>query len=292
MITNKDDVDKRINSINNRYSKFNTVFQCSVGIINIIIIPLVSTSFLSSNCFYYSIIPQPILSSSYIYQELVNSCNIFGQCDNEIESVTRTSAYQPPFEYSYQCASTLMTTYDSVYIYMSILLISEPLLVTFIKFWYRKVKEYERIEKIINKFLPSTLKPLQSSLTNSIKEDKGEEKEIKEGNIFMKCYKKFKKHRMKTILFNQTNFIVDIVIFIVLSVTVGFILPLVGIITCISLYLYIHSTLSNIGGKLTNATTNEKEILEKESIKYMKYLKYLVMIHAKQVTKVGEVSKI
>jgi hypothetical protein len=153
-----------------------------------------------------------------------------------------------------------MTTYDSVYIYMSILLF-EPLLVPFIKFWYRKVKKYDNVEKVMNKLLPSTLKPIESSLNNSV--EVVEEEEVKE-NIVMKYYKMSKKNKVKYVLFNQTQFIVDIVIFMTLSVTIGFMLPLVGIIMCISLYLYIHSILSNVGGKLTNATMNEKEILEKE----------------------------
>jgi hypothetical protein len=286
LITNDDndddDDDDKIKSMNNsKYSKFNMIFLCSLGILNIIVIPLLTTSFLSANCFKYSIIPQPATSSSYSYRE----CDLFSlNPDGDLFSLnpdgdcllyklfTRTSSYQPPFEYSYQCASTLMTTYDSVYIYMSILLILGSLLVPFIKFCYNKIREYERIENIINKLLPSKLKPLRSSFTNSNKNEEEEEERykdekdegIKDGNIFMKCYKKSKKNIMKTILFNQTQFIVNIVIFMTLSVTIGFILPLVGIIICISLYLYIHSILSNISGKLTNATIEDKEILEKE----------------------------
>jgi hypothetical protein len=38
----------------------------------------------------------------------------------------------------------------------------------------------------------------------------------------MKCYKMFKKNRKKTVFFSQTQFIVDIVLFMTLSVTVGF----------------------------------------------------------------------
>jgi hypothetical protein len=266
LITNDDDDDK-IKSMNNNneYSKFNIAFQCIIGILNIIVIPLFITSFLSTNCFIYAVVPQPSISSSYDFQEIKRNPTTGGR---EQVHIPRTSSYQPPFAYSYQCSSTLMTTYDSVYIYMSILLILESLLVPFLKVCYSKIKEYEIIEKIMNKLLPSKLKPLQSSLTNSIKEEKEDEVEkekgIKEGNIFLKCYKKTKKNGMKTILFNQTNFIVDNVIFMILSVTIGFILPLVGIIICISLYLYIHSILSNIGGKLTNETIEDKELLEKE----------------------------
>jgi hypothetical protein len=274
LITNDDDDDK-IKSMNNNneYSKFNIAFLCIIGILNIIVIPLFTTSFLSTNCFQYAVVPQPSISSSYEFQEIVLSPTTGFR---EQLTITRTSSYQPPFAYSYQCSSTLMATYDSVYVYMSILLIVESLLVPFLKVCYSKIKEYERIEKIMNKLLPSKLKPLQSSLTNSIKEEKEDEvekeNELKEGNIFLKCYKKTKKNEMKTLLFNQTNFIVDNVIFMTLSVTIGFILPLVGIMICISLYLYIHSILSNIGGKLPNATINDKAILEKECENLIKNL--------------------
>jgi Leucine-rich repeat (LRR) protein len=242
LITNESKGDDRIKSMYNKYSKIVIIFQCVLGILNFIIIPLFANSFLSTNCFYYTLIPQDEITSYYSYQECNVISNSNGMCIY-YKDYTRTSSFQPPFEYSYQCVSTLMTTYCSFYIYMSILLIMEPLLVPLIKVCYSKIKENEGLEKMMNKLIPSSFKPLESSLTS----------------------KMTKKNRMmKTIFINQTQFIVNIVIFITLYVTVGFMLPLIGIIMCISLYLYIHSILSNIGGKLTNATIDDKEKLEKE----------------------------
>jgi hypothetical protein len=96
---------------------------------------------LSSNCFYYALIPQPPISSSYFYSQIIVSEEISFN-ENELYipkrvKITRQSSYQAQFEYSYQCISTLMTIYDSVYIYMSILLFVS-LLGPFIKCWYRK----------------------------------------------------------------------------------------------------------------------------------------------------------
>jgi Leucine-rich repeat (LRR) protein len=261
LINNDNDVvndDDLIDSTKRNCSRFNTIF--SVGIMDIIIIPLLSTSFLSSNCFYFALIPQPPISSSYSIQVISLMENTKGVLLPKRVHLSRQASFKPPFEYSYQCGSTLMTTYDSVYIYMSILLVLEPLLVPFIKFWYRSVQKYERMEKIFNKLIPSTIKPIEFSFNNSI-EGVEEETDVRTN---MKCYKISKKKRRINLFFSQTQLIVDIGIFMTLSVTIGFILPIVGIIMCISLCLYIHSILSNIGGKLSNTTINEKEILEKE----------------------------
>jgi Leucine-rich repeat (LRR) protein len=271
LTTNKAEIDATNKSKDNKYFKFNIVFLCIIGILNIIVIPLLTTSFLSHYCFYYSLIPQSEISSSYNYikRQIVFESN--GGVFFKPGKATRTSSYQPPFEYSYQCANTLMTTYDSVYIYMSLLLIIISLLVPFIKTCVSKVKN-KRIKKLMNKFVPSKLKPLESSFTNynnykselfKKKNEGNDGKEIKV-NLFKTCYKISRKYKINAIFLNQTQYIVDIVIFMTLSVTIGFMIPLVGIIICISLYLYIHSVLSNISGKLTNATIEDKEILEKE----------------------------
>ena len=138
----------------------------------------------------------------------------------------------------------------------------------------------------MNTFLPSHLKPLDSSLTNNKKIDilkyparcynkvccknkndklkECEKKKEEKVNFFKKLYNRSKKNKINSIFFNQTQYIVDIVIFMTLYATIGLLCPLVGIIICISLYLYIHSVLSSIGGKLTNATKEDKENLEKE----------------------------
>jgi hypothetical protein len=256
LITNEGD-EKMIKSNSDNYLKFNIIFQCSIGILNAIIFPLFITSFLSSNCFYFALIPQEDIISSYLYQQCVRQ--IEGVCV-EYTAYTRSSSYSPSFQYSYQCANTLMTIYDSVYITMSIILMLQSLLVPFIKVLYRTLNKYSKIENMISAFLPFQLKPLQRSLENSI--DKEEKKEER-------------MEKIKEILFiDQRQYIFNIVLFMSLSVSIGLILPLVGVIICISLYLYIHSTLSNIGGKLNNSTKEFKEILENECENFVDNLKY------------------
>jgi hypothetical protein len=95
LITN--DNDNMIDSINSNYSHFNTIFQCSLGILDILIIPLLSTSFLSSNCFYFALIPQPPISSSYLIQGISKGVSGTGVLIPNRDQLTRQSSYQPPF---------------------------------------------------------------------------------------------------------------------------------------------------------------------------------------------------
>jgi hypothetical protein len=57
--------------------------------------------------------------------------------------------------------------------------------------------------------------------------------------------------------FNQCSFIVNIVSYAAIMVTIGVIMPSVGICICISLALYIHNTLSSIGDRLKQSNSDE-----------------------------------
>lgn len=58
--------------------------------------------------------------------------------------------------------------------------------------------------------------------------------------------------------FQPSRFIVDIIIFLLIGITIGFIIPLLGIAICAGLYFYIHSTLSQIGSKILRLKSENK----------------------------------
>jgi Leucine-rich repeat (LRR) protein len=94
-------------------------FLTHLLIFNNVLAPFVAAIFVSPNCFYYLLITPPEVTTSY------NTV----QCDEEIGSyvtegvcletsvINQSLSYIPPFFYSYQCSSNLLSTFISFYIY-------------------------------------------------------------------------------------------------------------------------------------------------------------------------------
>jgi hypothetical protein len=193
---------KKIKSIFNcKNSNDETTFQCLISIINNIAIPLCASAILSPNCFNNIFVPSELVISSYSY----NECTSFASnvCD-EYTSFTYFTSYLPPYSYSYQCSSTIATTYSSIYILMSVML-------------------------MINKPIKLLMFSMLSKYFQISNNDKNNENS-----------------------FHQTVFIVNIVCFLSIAVSIGFIIPAVGISCCLGLYLYIHNTLSTMGERISD----------------------------------------
>lgn len=95
------------NCLNIPYKHFNSIkendiiFQCFLGIINNIIIPLVAATTISPNCFHNALFSPDSVESTYKYSQCV-SFSIDGNC-MELRIFEAITSYQPPFSYSYQC---------------------------------------------------------------------------------------------------------------------------------------------------------------------------------------------
>jgi Leucine-rich repeat (LRR) protein len=212
------------------------LFQSCLSVINNIIIPLLSVTILSPKCFYYVFVPPEKIISSYSYQQCDGLNSINNEC-NRYETIIDQTIYNAPFVYSYQCSSSIATTYSSIYINMAVFLATTgPLSIKLVDYLYSKIDHDSAIFKIIDKIIPDVLKPINF---------------IKDNNIVNVKY------------FNQSNFIVNIVNYISITVTIGFIIPIVGIVCSICLSIYIHNTLSSLGERISKFNEEEEENKEK-----------------------------
>jgi predicted nucleic acid-binding Zn-ribbon protein len=99
------------------------IFLIYVVFFNNLIIPLVAVAAVSGRCFYYAIFAPPTVTSTYYYYECLvftpiriiqaAGCREYGLTSREV-------TYYPPFSYSYQCSSTILTKFASVYVYMGL----------------------------------------------------------------------------------------------------------------------------------------------------------------------------
>lgn len=199
-----------IKIIKKYFNKNNTVlvsndevlFQCCIGVFNNIFIPLIVVSVLSPKCFYNIFVPYDPVVSSYSIQQCHFFNSFIEEC-NQYKLNSFTTKYDAPFDYSFQCSSSIVTSYSSIYIYMALfILITGPLSMKFVKLIYSTINQNSYLFKIIDKFIPHRLKSIHH---------------IKENNENMNSKKKSK----KKIYFNQSNFIVNIISYLSIIVTIG-----------------------------------------------------------------------
>lgn len=107
-------------------------FLTYMALFNSLIAPLIASAVVDPNCFVDAFLqPKPVTSSFPYFV-----CSYFqvqnGQCNSQTSAVSSfTVSYDPPFTYSYQCTSSIMTNYASVFVLLSLfeIFLRPPLLI-------------------------------------------------------------------------------------------------------------------------------------------------------------------
>jgi hypothetical protein len=192
-----------------------------LGIINNILIPLIAATAISPNCFYYALFSAEAVESNYEFSQCV-SFSIDGDC-MELRTFEPITSYQPPFLYSYQC---IFKNYLIFYYYC--------LLICFTMKYIGSsavANAYSSIYLIMTSML--IIGSSFSKLTN---------------NLFHKILQPHSLEEWINVsLFFQSMFIVNIVTFLSIALSIGMVIPLMGIFICFCLCFYIHNTISNLG---------------------------------------------
>jgi hypothetical protein len=193
-----------------------------VILFNNIAAPFVATAYVSSNCFYSVFVSPPLVNVAYSYTTCAtsdvhgnySSCSVF---DNSEQQAT---SYSPPFIYSYQCSSTFVTTYSSIYIFMfSIEAFAMPLVLTLLKWLHQSAGPSGVAFGLLDWLLPKILKPVNSGEENAKSND---------GKRFWNC----------------DAFVVKLLNMVAILSTFGVILPPVAAICCVAvLSVTLHTQL-------------------------------------------------
>ena len=100
---------------------FSVYFLTAILILNNIILPSLAEAAVDSNCVYNILVTPPPVRVAY---EFV-SCNIYSLGTHLCMSssvLSNSVSYVPPFTYRYQCSSTILSNYSSVFVYMFLLI--------------------------------------------------------------------------------------------------------------------------------------------------------------------------
>jgi Leucine-rich repeat (LRR) protein len=91
------------------------IVQIFVTLFNNIAVPCLVVAAVSPSCFYNVFVAAAKVTSNYTYETCVLINRLTGQCDMLVPVITDTS-YDPPFRYTYQCSSGLITYYAPAFV--------------------------------------------------------------------------------------------------------------------------------------------------------------------------------
>lgn len=99
----------------------NEFFSCQlfVALTCNIVIPCLTVVVISPDCFHSFFIPDAVVTSTFTDDECFDYDYVGNTCI-DLYSYQRTTSYDPPFIYGYQCSSTILSSYSSVYMMVCI----------------------------------------------------------------------------------------------------------------------------------------------------------------------------
>jgi hypothetical protein len=90
--------------------------QLFVSLFNFILVPCFVVACISPDCFNNVVVPAPTVTATYYYEDCSLFTVLYG-CQAYTPR-TATTSYNPPFTYSYECSSSLITFYAPTFVYM------------------------------------------------------------------------------------------------------------------------------------------------------------------------------
>ena len=211
--------------------KFMLSYLLFISLFNNILVPCIAIALISSNCFLYAIIPSPTVTTTFSLLECLYS--IFQYTEEGIEcglytTVSYETSYEPPYSYTYQCSSSLLTSFSSLFVYrfvigrillpMMELHVIKPLQQYYLQ---RGIKHY--CVNVLTNMLPVIYRPvltIDDGRVHGVEEGE-REKEVRYEDIYP-CYQ------------HIVSFVTDIAIML----SFGLIFPLLCLVGMGSLWVY------------------------------------------------------
>jgi Leucine-rich repeat (LRR) protein len=222
-------------------------FRVFLGILNSIILPCVTTAFLSPSCFYNLIIPSPDVEATYSARLCTDSV-AGSRCTTVAANVTTmflgsgvesTIYFSTPFVYSYQCSSIVIKSFAPVFISSAIIssflipglsLLSEWLLN---RYHEEHAKPSQKLERLLEKatFIFSVSKPKSKAL------------QMMDDFLTMTNKGQSDSVKIRTLvdhgsLFRKDSYLVAMINSLAVLITFGVIVPLIGIVVSASIIIH------------------------------------------------------
>lgn len=203
IIRNDEDVD----SDSDLYVSDEMPYMTFIVLFNSIIAPCLATAAVDSNCFVNVFIaPSPVTSEFPIISSDV-SCSThknITECTGGVSESYIEVTYDPPFIYSYQCTSSILTNYASVYVFMFLMVaFVKPVMLYLLIKGHAMTSTGSLVHKLIDSTIYNLLRPANVSALKS-----------------------------KNLLFHKERFVLRTVGKIAVFVTFGVVFPPLAVVLC------------------------------------------------------------
>ena len=134
-------------NVNHKFGH-DVAFLSVILILNNILVPIAAEAAVDSNCIYNIFVPAPSVTASYDYTK----CDFIDPAKGCLAYVTVSPAvsYSPPFTYRYQCTSTIVVNYASVFMYMFTAMCCDVPFMFFICYIRKFFQKDQIIHKVLN----------------------------------------------------------------------------------------------------------------------------------------------
>lgn len=132
-------------------------FMAFVVLFNSIIAPCAASACVDSNCFKNAFIAPETITSTYSITYYISCTGV--NCTTTQDVTYHSVTFDPPFIYSYQCTSAVLTNYASVYVYMFLMVAFLKPVFLWLLAWAYESSKHEWFHRCMNIIVPSLLRP-------------------------------------------------------------------------------------------------------------------------------------
>jgi Leucine-rich repeat (LRR) protein len=180
--------------------------QVFVALLNSIVIPCCVVAIISPNCFYDAFVAAPTVVSDFFYVECVE-INTDLTCERSLPTKGRTY-FDPPFIYSYQCSSSMITYYAPTFVNLAIIsTFLAPAAQLLNLYLYNRAAPGGRWHAVLRYFLPRLLVPAATVASGTA--SKGETTAVVAGHA----------------VYNANRLVSNIAMFVGVLLTFGVVFP-------------------------------------------------------------------
>jgi hypothetical protein len=201
--------------------------QLFVALFNYIAIPCLVVSAVNPNCFNDLLQGSTSIHSGFIY----SSCAFFSNTDGCVffRPVVATTSYNPPFTYSYECSSSLITYYAPSFIYMALIVtFVNPALRVMLLWTYHRRVPGSKLSSLLERIVPRILRDIDAS----------------SAQLASHAY-----HGM----FAAEQLLVTLMTYLGVLLTFGLVFPPIAVAMLVSIYAVEYTSKIEVGRLLTNA---------------------------------------
>ena len=202
--------------------------QLFVALFNYIAIPCLVVAVISPNCFNNVVVNAPTVTSRYYYE----SCSFFTVrlgCVAYSREIGSTS-YSPPFTYSYECSSSLITYYAPSFVYLA-------LIVTFVNPLLEVLMQQAHLRRTKGTWMAAQLDYWVPLILQDLLAEEDQEKPYDIFNPY----------------FDANLLLVTAITYFGVLLTFGLVFPPLAVCMLVSIYAVVYTGKLEVGRFLTNA---------------------------------------